>query len=211
MLKLYNSNKKKIRGWKRRLKYIDRWGKIIAIPSLVTFNKTGYDYERCYLPSFYKLIRRQPPLWVYKIIIGKFITAFNQWESIFKSHGSPFDLILWLYDPAYIQSEIICYKIDQIGEHKRFYWESKLSKPFPFQKLFSPFYDLEQFEWILGDDSNIIFQSEIEDDGLDVNDYLKEGYTKHLHAQHGVYYEKRNGDIWIGRRKLVKDSNTNAN
>lgn len=210
MPKLHNSNKKKIRGWKRRLKYIDRWGESITTPSLAIFHKTGYDYERCYLPSFYKLIRRQPPLWVYKIIIGKFITAFNQWEKIFKPQNTPFDLMLWLYDPAYIQSEIICYKIEDTCEPKRFYWESQRSKPFPSQKFSSPLYDLEQFEWILGDDSDIIFQSEIEDDDCDVSEYLKNGYTKNVHPQHGIYYEKRNGDIWIVRRKLSQSSNTNV-
>lgn len=201
MANYYHQKRKKIRGWKRRIKYIERWGEDIKTPYLLNFNKNGYVYDRCYLPSFYMLEKRHPPLWFYKKIIEKFIIAFKEWSNIFKTQGTPFDLLIWLYDPAYIRSEIICYKMDNPGGQKTFGWESEISKSFPFQKFAHPSYDLGQFEWTLGDDDLVIFQSEIDDEGLDVNEYLAYGYVKKTPSEHGVYYTYRLGDIWMGRYK----------
>jgi hypothetical protein len=197
----YHSKRKKIRGWKRRLRFIKQWGEHIKVPYLPNFYKSGYDYERCYLPSFYTLERRHPPLRIYKEIIEKYIAAFDEWEKVYKNQETPFDLLLWIYDPAYIQSEIICYRMDYAAEQKSFAWESECNKPFPFKKFASPNYDLKQFEWTLGDDAAIIFQSEIDDEGLNVNEYLNDGYIKKVQSENEIYYKKRLGDIWIGRRK----------
>jgi hypothetical protein len=199
----YDRNKKKIRGWKRRIRQVDRWGEWIKQPYLDYFISEGgrYTYERCTLYPFYTLDKRHPPLWFYKHIINKLVTAYSIWEHVFKELSVPHDLQLWLYDPAYIRSEIICYKMAEEGQHKRFVWESELEKPFPYEKFSSFGIDLTKFEWILADDANIHFEDDFDYAGFTLEDLLADGYAKKEQGEGEIYYSKRVGDIWIGRRK----------
>jgi len=63
----YNPKRKKIRGWKRRVRQVERWGELIKEPYLKHFvSDTGrHTYERCYLSPFYRLDKLQPPLWFF--------------------------------------------------------------------------------------------------------------------------------------------------
>jgi len=200
---IHNANKKKIRGWKRRIRQVNEWGERIKQPYLDYFlsDRGRYTYDRCILSPFYRLDKRHPPLWFYKIIIAKFVAAYRDWEKVFKDLNIPHDLQIWLYDPAFIRSEIICYKMEEAGQRERFVWESELEKPFPFAKLTSPGIDLNEFEWILADDANVHFEDGFGYADFTANDLLADGYVKKEQGEGEVYYAKRVGDIWIGRRK----------
>ncbi len=199
----YNPQKKKIRGWKRRVRQVEQWGEQIKQPYLKYFLAEGgrYTYERCYLSPFYRLDKRQPPLWFYKLIIDKFITAYYLWEEIFKQLNAPHDLQLWLYDPSYISSEIICHKMQNYDEVKRFSWESDLSKKFPYDKLKIPGHDLSEFDWLLADDEHVHFVDDFDYADFTAEDLSNDGYIKKVQNNGVAYYTKRVGDIWIGRRR----------
>lgn len=201
MKSYYIPKRKKIRGWKRRIKQIDTWGGWIQKPDLVYYDRRGFTYERCTLHPFYMLEKRHPPLWFYKIIIAKFVDTYYKWDVVFKERVNPYDLILWLYDPAYIRSEIVCYKVDEEGKRSRFSWESELSKPFPYKKFESKAYSLEAFDWTLADEENIYFESELEDEDFTAEDLLRDGWVKKVHSSDEVYYAQRMGDLWMGRLK----------
>ncbi len=196
----YLPTRKKIRGWKRRIRQIDRWGEWIKSPDLKYFEKSGYTYERCTLSPFYMIVRRNPPLWFYKLIVSKFITAYKIWAVELDQTGIPYDLMLWLYDPAFIQSEIISYKVEHEGDRARFSWESDVQKPFPYSKFNHPLYNLNEFEWMLADDENVTFLSEM-DEKSDLDWYINNGYVKKVQKEGEIYYAKRTGNIWMGRLK----------
>jgi hypothetical protein len=203
MKNYYNKvSRKKIRGWKRRIKQIDDWGESIKRPNIEWFERRGYTYERCYLHPFYVAEKRHPPMWFYKLIIAKFLTVMDHWADVFIERDKPYDLEFSLYDPSFIRSELNCWGVAEQGKQKRFAWESDFNKPFPYQKFASPLYNLFDYEWILADEDNIIFQSDIDYDDLDVNEYLADGYIKKVQGENEVYYAQRIGDIWIGRRKV---------
>ncbi|WP_428330579.1 hypothetical protein [Mucilaginibacter sp.] len=209
----YNPKQKKIRGWKRRIKQLERWGESIKQPYLKYFlTESGrHTYERCYLSPFYRLDKRQPPLWFYKLIVAKFILAFNKWEQTFKELNIPHDLQLWLYDPAYISSEIICHKMKQPGEFKRFSCESDIERQFPFEWFANAKYDLTLFDWILADDELVHFESDLEYADFSGQDLFADGYAKMVQEDGTAYYNKRIGDIWIGRRRgLMNEDSKNV-
>jgi hypothetical protein len=135
------------------------------------------------------------------------VTAYSEWQKTFDNLDLPYDLQLWLYDPAYIRSEIICYKMQQHGEQMRFSWESDLSKPFPYEKLGSKQYNLHDFDWILADDEAVCYEDDLEDADFNADDLLADGYSRQGQGDETIYYAKRLGDIWIGRRKDAVNSN----
>ncbi|MGN6179296.1 MAG: hypothetical protein ACTHNW_08950, partial [Mucilaginibacter sp.] len=104
---MYLPKRKKIRGWKRRIVQLDCWGEWINNPHLNYFEISGYTYKRCTLYPFYMLEKRHPPLWFYKLIIAKFVIAYKNWLPELNKTGISYDLMIWLYDPAYIRSEIV--------------------------------------------------------------------------------------------------------
>jgi hypothetical protein len=199
----YNSQRKKIRGWKRRVRHLDQWGELIKEPYTKYFltEQGRHTYERYTVSPFYNLVKRHPPLWFYKLIIAKLVIAYSEWQKTFNNLDVPCDLQLWLYDPAYIRSEIICHKMQQHGEQKRFSWESDLSKSFPYEKLGSNQYNLHGFEWILADDEDICFKDDLEDADLTADNLLADEYIRKEQGDGLVYYAKRLGDIWIGRSR----------
>lgn len=203
MYRPYNSNRKKIRGWKRRIRQINEWGERLKQPNLEWFKRDNarHYYERCYLSPFYRLDKRQPPLWFFKLIIAKFIEAYDEWEKTFDELGLPYDLQVMIYDPAYISSEIISYRMKEHGEHMNVTWLSEENKPFPYKKFEHRLYDLTQFDWRLADDQHIHFEDELEDADFTAEDLLNDGYIKKTQGNGDVYYAIRLGDEWIGRRK----------
>jgi hypothetical protein len=205
-----NPLKKKIRGWKRRIRQVEQWGESIKQPYLNYFvsDHGSRTYERCYLRPFYSLDKRHPPLWFYKLILSKFVNAYFEWEKVFAKLGQPYDLQLWLYDPAYIRSEIICYKMDEGGERKRFVWEADHPSPFPHDKFASPLYDLRQFDWIQSEDADIFFEGDLEFEETTAEILLADGYRAKVQQGTEVYYAKKVGDIWIGRRRGRVTSNS---
>lgn len=206
----YNSQKKKIRGWKRKIRQLNQWGENIKQPNVAYFlsENSRHIYQRCYLSPFYHLYKQQPPLWFYKLIIDKFITAFYSWDQLFKRLNVPYDLQLWLYNPSFISSEIICHKMKDYGEVKRFTWESDLIKEFPYEKLKIAGHDLYQFDWILADDAHVHFEDDFEYSDFTATDLLDDGYVKKVQNDSVAYYTKRVGDIWIGRQKGALNANT---
>lgn len=185
----YNSNHKKIRGWKRRIRQIDRWGEYLKQPNIEWFKRKDarHTYERCYLSPFYRLDKRHPPLWFYKLIIAKFIVAYCEWEKAFDELAIPYDLQIWLYDPSYIQSEIICYKMQEHGEQMELGWQSTELKPFPFEKFASKEYNLNDFEWVLAEENNVIWEDDLDYAEFTLDKAVADGYIKKESEDGQVY------------------------
>ena len=198
----YSASRKKLRGWKRRIKQIEAWGEHIKQPDLKYLNSGGnYTYDRCILYPFYTLEKRQPPLWFYKLIISRFIAACFEWDKTFKDMDIAYDLQLWVYDPSFMWSEIICYRVEKPGDKARYDWEPGSQKAFPYAKFAKDDADLKKFEWLLTDEELVTFENELEDENYTAEDLIKDGYIKKIHNEYGAYYSKRTGDMWVGRLK----------
>ncbi|PJJ83637.1 hypothetical protein [Mucilaginibacter auburnensis] len=115
--------------------------------------------------------------------------------------GINYDLHLWLYDPDYIRSEIICYKTDSPGETIRPDSEIVAIKPFPYNKFGDINYNLHQFDWSIAEDKVVCYDYEFEYADFTVDDLLKDGYELQLNQEGAKMYVKHFGDIWIGRKK----------
>ncbi|TSJ42970.1 hypothetical protein FO440_01905 [Mucilaginibacter corticis] len=170
-------------------------------PYLGNFNQPGdYTYERCTLYPFYKLDKRQPPLWFYKLILNKLVSAAYNWDMVFKELGQPYDLQVWLYDPSYMWSEIICYRLDKQIELKTRFVKSLINKSFP-DKKFGLSINNNEFEWYLADEDLVYFEDDFDCADFTKEEIIADGYVKKQSDEFGDFYIKRIGDLWVGRKK----------
>jgi hypothetical protein len=201
----YSAKKKKIRGWKRRIEQVEKWGKRIERPDLKYFNKVGdYTYDRCILYPFYVFEKRQPPLWFYKLIVAKFIKAYFLWDEVFQKLNVPYDLQLWIYDPHYMWSEIICRRVEKPGDLNGYSSSTYTVKPFPHQKFIDGESRASELEWLLADEEAVIFEYDFEDYETTESEVVNDGYVKHHHSEeHGFYFAKKIGNVWVGRKRAI--------
>jgi hypothetical protein len=200
-----NPNKQKIRGWKRRVRFLNNWGTAILNPPENFFQTNReYVYKRYRMYPWYNFYKhRQPPLWFFNILIEHFVRAYENWEKVFHESKEPYDLYLEIYDPHYILSEIECRKMKDHGD-KYFFWPpSAATKSFPFDRFQSRACDLSAFEWELHIEEDFLFESELEDRETTANKLINNGYIKY-DSENGIYYAKAIGDVWMGRRKKNK-------
>src|SRR5690606_27292073 len=59
-------NKKKIRGWKRRIKEIDRWFEIYKMPDLDRFKTREEAYVKIRISPWNLVCERVPPNWYFR-------------------------------------------------------------------------------------------------------------------------------------------------
>lgn len=91
-------------------------------------------------------------------------------------------------------------------------WEAKEEKSFPYQKFGSKEYDLNEFEWVLAEENNVVWGDDFDYAEFTLEEILADGYEKRELENGTVYYAQRVGDEWIGRRKdkLSKNSKSRS-
>lgn len=67
------SNKKKIHGWKRRIKQIEQWKQRHIDLDIERLCRNNRDYVKLWIDPFYRLTRRNPPMWYYRLILESMI------------------------------------------------------------------------------------------------------------------------------------------
>jgi len=93
-------NKKKIRGWKRRIKAIEPWFEAYKMPDLDRFKEKGSAYIKIRISPWNLICERVPPNWYFRLILQKLVLIHDSWKVIFERQQIPFDLQIWLNEVA---------------------------------------------------------------------------------------------------------------
>lgn len=199
------SNKKKIRGWRRRIKQLDTWYNLRKSPDIDSFQQRGETYVKVIIDPWYRLNKRVPPAWYFKLIIGKLILIHDHWKTTFDSLQQPFDLQLWLKDPDNIESQLVCAKVDSNGERRSNYFRAGTGEAnFPSHKWSCDRYNLSRFEWGRYDDEYLRFKKSEGLDDEEIEFLLKRGFKEEQTTINGnpeTMYSRKAGDVWVGRLK----------
>jgi len=201
---MYNSSKSKIRGWKRRLKHIDSWFEDNKEPNFEAFNYYQEDYVKIRIDPWNRLCERNPPVWYSRIILSKLIKIYNHWDEEYKKLETPYDLQLWLNDPNFIRSEVVCAKVDKPSDQRNNYFrKSNKQIDFPLGKWNSRENNLKVFKFELFKDENFSFEKMESLNQEDIAELLAEGYEKDTITIDGKSenrYSQEVGNFWVGRK-----------
>lgn len=207
----YFSKKKKIRGWKRHKRKIERWKQNAMNLDMDYLRNYQRQYEKLWIHPFYKLERRNPPNWYKSLLLDAMIEVYLEWHQKMKKEEEDFYLKLWLYDPHFINSQIVVAYRNCLDFYDKTFKRRQENKEFPFDKFHSLRDKLEQFEWDLHIESDYY-------DENDLNEWLEEGALTEkevsrikgkaydavrIKDEDGSFlqYSLDKGDVWIGTLK----------
>lgn len=204
----YFSKKKKIRGWKRHKRKIERWKQNAMNLDMDYLRNYQRQYEKLWIHPFYGLERRTPPNWYNCLLLDAMIEVYLEWHQKMKKEDEDFYLKLWLYDPHFINSQIVVAYRNCLDFYDETFKRRQENKRFPFDKFHSLRDKLEQFEWDLHIESDYY-------DENDLNEWLEEGALTEkevsrikekaydavrIKDKDGSFlqYSLDKGDVWIG-------------
>ncbi len=193
-------NKKKVRGWRRQIKKLDRWK---AQHLNLELNCYGYSYVKIWLDPWYRLEKRDPPIWFQRLILTALIEIYENWHKQLLSTNENFYLKIWLCNPHFITSQIVAAVGERINHYENLFAPSNEAKAFPYQKYLSSGCDLYDYDWKLFADEDIYFENR---DELSVDDieFLKKNAFRIVECPDGdKMYGIKKGDVWLGERKKV--------
>tara|TARA_R110001592_G_C13175399_1_gene750262 strand:+ start:3975 stop:4628 length:654 start_codon:yes stop_codon:yes gene_type:complete len=214
---------KKIRGHKRRWKEIESW----RLDNL-DLNLTDYllnERDRCYSKirvhpwsgiSLTNSITPKPTRKTKQKILKGLLDIYEDWKSQLDKLGQPYYLKIWLFEPRFSQSQVVC----AIGDSVDFY-ENTFFKPDESKKLNPEKYgqlqdEIENFNWEYRLDEDHFDNSELGDPELyaTLADYEedKKWFEKMLKKPHRTTkfkepigeatesYSFKKGDVWLGEK-----------
>ncbi len=200
------SNKKKIRGWKNQVKKIDNWFENNKQPDIKVIETWRDEYVKVWIDPWYRLEKRNPPLWYFRKILDKLAQMYSLWEHEFKQSTVPYDLQLWIYEKNYILSELVCARTENEGEIRdNFFIPCSEERSFPNSKFQSQSFNPDNFEWTLKCDTINYFEKSDELTEIQIQKLLDDGFQEGMVAEgtedEQRYFFKPNDYVWVGRKK----------
>lgn len=216
--------KKKIRGNKRRWKEIENWRL-----DNIDLNLTDYllnERDRYYAKirvhpwsglSLTNSITPEPTRKTKQKMLNGFLDIYEDWKSQLDKLGQPYYLKIWLFEPRFSQSQVVC----AIGDNVDFY-ENTFFKPEKSKILNADNYGklkgrLESFNWDYRLDEDHYDNTEVGEPEIYASrqDYedTKKWFSKLLKKPHRTNkfiepigditesYSFKRGDIWLGGQK----------
>jgi hypothetical protein len=212
-LKYHTQHKKKIRGWKRHKRKIDRWKQNAINLDLDNLAINKRDYEKLLIHPFYGFERNiNPPRWYCELLLEAMLDVYDSWNKSMKSTNKPYYLKLWIYNPNFINSQIVVAYKNCINFYDSVFEKSLLNKEFPYKKSPRLKERLKNFEW------NIHFESKYQSES-DWIEWIKTGEatkreldeirkkanhvfeTKTYDGKPDIEYVLNIGDVWVGSLK----------
>jgi hypothetical protein len=211
---------KKIRGQRRLKKRIEKWRIDNLLPNLEQINENHYDYVKIWINPFHNLRYKErnyigPRSENRTLILNALLDIYDNWDLELKKMGIPYYLKIWLYEPRFTSSQVVCGITDRIKHYENVFTNNPSKSAFPLERYVMIKNRLDQFEWKAAMDEEII-----ENDFWPKKQYLYESeyyYSQRLYRK----FDKRNvkkeelnddsrkviryyvpkGNIWIGNKK----------
>jgi len=169
------------------------------------------DYAKLWIHPFYALERKNPPMWYNRLLLQAMIDVYLNWHKKMSKTNEPFYLKIWLFDPHFIESQIVVAYRDCLHLYDNTFDSAAVQKPFPFHQYTFLKDQLELFDWKLHIDSDTYMESDLMEDlheGLmtekEVEKIKKQAYqvtTIPWDGKPEKVYSLQVGDVWVGTLK----------
>lgn len=196
------SNKKKVRGWPRRLRRLEAFRERHRGLEASEI-EAGRGWVKLGLDPWDRLVPREPPVWLRRRMLDVLLDVHRSWHAGLEAHeratGESFDCQLWLFDPHFSRSQVVF----AVGEERAWYRE-----PFPAGPDVPPrppalyddsAYRLEALDWTPGLEVGHAWASDLEADPAWARRVERAGVVHEVEAGHDRHVAYRVGRAWVGR------------
>lgn len=195
-------NKKKIRGWKRRVKHIELWKNNNIVLNLEDLKNSKCDYVKIWIDPFDRLYKRNPPYWYKMKIIEAMSEIFASWEKSLEKLQAEYYLKIWLYDPNFSLSQIVCGIDYKIEHYENTFHKSSEIKKLPEHYSHNEF--LKNLNYELAIDDYHISSLDEYYNSEQMEKFKNKAYNsykfKNQDGENEILYFIKKGNIWIGSK-----------
>ncbi|KZL51011.1 hypothetical protein PN488_13175 [Nodularia spumigena CS-591/12] len=198
-----SKNKKKIRGWKKRIRQIEKWKQRNFN---VDLSNSNYDHVKIWIHPWSSLAKPSPPLWYRRLILSAMFEIYHNWKKQLIERGEPFYLKIWLFHPRFSHSQVVA----GIGERIDWYENvfpipENQYEPFPYQEYDSNLYNLHDLTWELRIDDFEQYEKMDELTPQEVEVLQKTAYHITQTSDGDTLYAVWLGSVWVGDIEYPND------
>ena len=212
---------KKIRGQKKIHRQIEKWKFNSLSYNLSPYleNESHRDYTKIYVSPFCDIsitnsVIPEPKGKTKKLILSSLIEIYSHWEELLKKTGKPYYLKIWLFEPRFSKSQVVCAIGDDIDYYKNTFTPSDkniLLKSDRYGKEIQS--KMKSVDWKPFLDEDVLYDDEVGGKEMYIfeNDYLesRRRFKNIMKKEHRVKkfewlgenrecYIFKKGEIWLG-------------
>jgi hypothetical protein len=157
------SNRKKVRGWKRRIRQLERFRlahRELDVQGLRAGERT---YVKIWLDPWSRLVPRNPPHWFRRRILAALMDIHGAWRETLEGLGEPYYLELWLFHPDFYKTQVVAAVGDCIDFYRNVFEPAEHAVPSPRALYEDPAYDLDRLRWRAGTEIHVVPAADVED------------------------------------------------
>lgn len=211
--------KKKIRGHNRKLRQIELWRQNYLTLDIERLLERQSIYTKIYVHPWSSLnsgnsIIPVPYGKTRQHIVNALLDIHDSWRNQLGKLGQPFYLKIWLFEPRFLTSQVVCALGDRIDYYNDLFYKPDVTKQFHPEDYGKLQNRILQYNWHFGLDEDAHDNSDLGDPGdyASLKEYkaskiwfkrlMKQPHrTEQLEGKIGdikeVYFFKR-GYIWVG-------------
>jgi hypothetical protein len=198
------SNKKKIRNWKRQVRKISTWKNTFINLDTNYLLENHRTHVKIWIDPWYRLTRRNPPQWLRSLIFDGFCEIYLNWKKRLDELNEPYYLKIWLYDPNFIDSEVVVALRGSLDFYDRTFNKAIDLKEFP-RERYQNIKLLYMFEWEHFLDEDFYFLTLDELTEADIDKLRAKAIEEELTFNNGsirdTCFRIKKGDVWVGSMK----------
>lgn len=197
--------RKKIRGWKRRVKEIDRWKAYNRNLNLGLLEEYSRDYVKLGSLSFYSLFRKYVlPSWYKRLIIQALIDVYDSWKQTLDELGEPYYLKIWIFEKDILHSQVVASYKEMLNFYDNNFAEVEKVESLPDELAFK---NANELLWHKGFDLISWSENDLQE-GIDDGFYtieevqsIKESANWISEISDDKFYVIQDGAVWLGERR----------
>lgn len=156
------SNRKKVRGWKRRIRQLERLRRAHLALDVDELRAAERRYVKIWLDPWSRLVPRNPPYWFRRRILAAFIDIHDAWRKALEAAGEPYYLELWLFHPDFHSTQVVAATGSLLRFYDNVFERAEGAAPRPPALYGDPAYDLGRFRWRAGTEVYVRLESDVE-------------------------------------------------
>lgn len=192
------SNRKKVRGWKRRLRELERFREGYRSIDFDLLRRNELAYVKLWLSPWSRLVPRDPPVWFRRRVLAAFLDVLHSWHRALEAAGEPYYLRLWLFDPRFHRTQVVAAIGSRIRYYETLFAPAGGARALPPPQYRDAAYDLTGLEWEPCLDTDVLLEEDAADERDLARIRLRASRVEHASWGQPLFLFDR-GLVWLGR------------